>query len=58
MADFDSIAETLRRHRKDLDDAMEQSQRGETESILQKIEDLRRRAEESRRHFIEPPAKK
>ena len=53
MAELDAITEALRRQRKDLDDLMEQSQSGETERLLEKIEELRRRSEESQRIFIE-----
>jgi hypothetical protein len=52
MAELDAITEALRRQRKDLDDLMEQSQSGETERLLEKIEDLRRRAEETNRVSI------
>lgn len=61
MADLNGITEMLRRQRRDLDDALEQSQSGETASILRKIEELRQRAEDSRRAFIpapEPPEAK
>ena len=53
MAELDAITEALRRQRKDLDDLMEQSQSGETERLLEKIEELRRRSEESQRVYIE-----
>ena len=51
MADLDEIAETLRRQRKDLDMAADQTatRGGETSKVLEKLEELRRRAEETSR---------
>jgi hypothetical protein len=47
MADFDEIAKALRRQRKDLDAAADQTvTRGdETAKVLRKLEELRERAE-------------
>jgi chromosome segregation ATPase len=49
MAELDAITKTLRRQRKDLDDLREKtSTRGtETSALLEKIEELRARAERS-----------
>ena len=53
MAELDAIAETLRKRRKDLEDLMDDSDsRGiRTAELLAKIEELRLRAEETRRRF-------
>lgn len=55
MSDLDAIAETLRQHRKDLDDQSDQTaaRSSETARLLDKIEDLRRRAEATNRVFEE-----
>jgi hypothetical protein len=53
MAELDAIAESLRQHRKDLDDQCDQTatRSNETARILEKIEDLRRRSEATNRAF-------
>ena len=53
MAELDVITESLRRQRKDLDDLADEtlSRRSETAALLDQIEDLRARAERSRRVF-------
>jgi len=53
MAELDAIAESLRQHRKDLDDQCDQTATRSTETarILDKIEDLRRRSEATNRAF-------
>lgn len=56
MAELKGIAEALRRQRKDLEvlaDSTELSS-GETTRLIEKIEELRRRAEETRRLFPQP----
>jgi len=55
-AALDAIAADLRRQRKDLDDLLEStaSRSGETTELLKKIEELRRRAEETQRRFSAP----
>jgi phage shock protein A len=53
MAELDAIAETLkkqRRHLKELKDSTSTS-RGNTAELVTKIEDLRRRSEETLRRF-------
>jgi phosphohistidine phosphatase SixA len=59
MDAFDAIAAGLRRQRKDIDDLLEStaSRSGETTALLEKIEDLRRRAEETQRRVAAPPAR-
>jgi hypothetical protein len=56
MAALDAIAAELRRQRKDIDDLLDNtvSRSGETTALLKKIEDLRRRAEETRQRFVAP----
>lgn len=51
MADLDAIAESLRRQRRDLDEHLDETARSsnETAKLLGKIEELRRRAEETQR---------
>ncbi len=55
MADFESIAalegiaESLRRQRQDLKNVREATSNGETAKVLEKLEELRRRAEETQR---------
>lgn len=53
MADLPVIVETLRRQRKDLDELMEDtaSRTGKAADLLSRIEDLRRRSEETLRRF-------
>lgn len=53
MAELDTIAETLRRQRQDIDDLMDHTatRRGETTALVSKIEELRRRSEETLRRF-------
>lgn len=53
MAELDVISETLRRHRKDLEDLAEStsSRSVQTAELLSKIEDLRARAEKTQRAF-------
>jgi hypothetical protein len=53
MAELDVITESLRRQRKDLDDLADEtlSRRSETAALLGQIEDLRVRAERSRRVY-------
>jgi len=61
MAELDAITQELRRQRRDLGEQMERSQSGETARLLEKIEELRRRAEETRRVSIEankPPSRR
>jgi hypothetical protein len=51
MAELDAIAEALRRQRRDLRDLIDStsSRRGATAELVDKIEELRRRAEETQR---------
>lgn len=53
MPELDSIAEALRRQRRDMDDLIEHasSRCGETAELVNRIEDLRRRSEETLRRF-------
>ena len=53
MADLDAISQSLKQHRKDLDDQFDQTaaRSSETSDILNKIEDLRRRSEATNRAF-------
>lgn len=53
MADLDAISQSLKQHRKDLDDQFDQTnaRSNETADILTKIEDLRRRSEVTNRAF-------
>ena len=53
MAEFHVIAETLRRQRKDLEELSDSTaaSSSETSRLLEKIEELRRRAEETQRIF-------
>lgn len=55
MAELHTIASDLRRQRKDLDELLEttSSRSAETTELLAKIEDLRRRAEETQRRYDE-----
>lgn len=59
MAELDAITESLRQHRKDLDEQCDQtaSRATETARLLDKIEDLRRRSEATTRAFAaeQPP---
>jgi hypothetical protein len=47
MADFEGIADQLRRQRKDLEQSIDETATGETKKLLEKLEELRRRAEET-----------
>lgn len=55
MADTDSvaalegIAESLRRQRRDLQNLHDAASNGETTKVLEKLEELRRRADDTRR---------
>ena len=53
LADLDAIVETLRRQRQDLEELIEhtESRCGETAELVAKVEDLRRRADETHRRF-------
>ena len=53
MDEFEVIAERLRRHRKDLEALIESaaSRSGETADLIGKIEELRRRSEETTQRF-------
>jgi hypothetical protein len=53
MDELNAIAENIRRQRKDLDELMERtsSRSGETAELVGKIDELRRRAEETTRTF-------
>lgn len=53
MAELDAITEALRRQKRDLEDLIEStSSRGdEAADLVAKIENLRRRAEETQRRF-------
>jgi len=55
MAELHRIAEELRRQRRDLDDLLENTstRSAETAGLLAKIEELRRRAEETQRKYDE-----
>lgn len=56
MVALDAIAAELRRQRKDIDDLLEStsSRSAETTELVKKIEELRRRAEETQRRFVAP----
>ena len=60
MADLDAIAESLKRHRKDLDDQFDQTatRSNETARLLDKIQELARRSEATSRVFSGKPADK
>lgn len=55
MADFETtaglegITESLRRQRQDLQTALDSPSKGETAKVIEKLEELRRRAEETQR---------
>jgi len=53
MANFDEIAASLRRQRKQIDDSLEtsSSRGGRTAELVDRIEELRQRVEKSRRSF-------
>ena len=53
MAELESIAEMLRRHRQDLEEQREKtlSRRSETADLVGKIEDLLDRVEQTQRRF-------
>lgn len=53
MAELQAITESLRRQRKDLEDLMDSTwtRSGQTAELVGKIEDLRRRVEETQRRF-------
>lgn len=55
MAELHTIASELRRQRKDLDDLLEttSTRSAQTADLLAKIEELRRRAEETQRKYDE-----
>jgi hypothetical protein len=55
MADLDAISQSLKQHRKDLDDQFDQTaaRSNETADILTKIESLRRRSEATNRAFAD-----
>ena len=57
MPRLDELAAQLKQQRRDLERRMDESttSKSETESILAKIEELRTRAEATRKVFIEPP---
>lgn len=57
MAEFHVIAETLRRQRKDLEELSDSTatSSSETSRLIEKIEELRRRAEETQRIFPARP---
>jgi uncharacterized coiled-coil DUF342 family protein len=54
LAELDAIVETLRRQRKDLEELIERvaSSSGETAELVGRIEDLRRRADDTQRRFL------
>lgn len=56
MAELETITETLRRQRRDLDEMINGTAKGsdETAELLRRIEDLKRRAEQTQRHFELP----
>lgn len=56
MAELDAIAQTLRRQRKDLDELIEHTsaRQNEAAQLVEQIENLRRRAEETHRRFRLP----
>ena len=53
MADLEEIADMLRRQRRDLEQLMDStsSRSSQTADLVQKIEDLRRRCDDTRRRF-------
>jgi phosphohistidine phosphatase SixA len=53
MAELDTIAEILQRHRRDIDSCIESSssRAGETDELVRHLQDLRRRTEETLRRF-------
>jgi phosphohistidine phosphatase SixA len=53
MVELEVIAETLKRQRRDLEDLIDStsSRSGETAELVTKIENLRRRSEETQRRF-------
>ena len=53
MAEFHAIAEALRRQRKDLEELSDSTalSSGETSKLIEKIEELRQRAEQTQRLF-------
>lgn len=53
MAEFETIAEDLRRQRKDLEDSREQTstRKSETAALLEKIEKWRERSEQTQRRY-------
>ncbi|MEA2465420.1 MAG: hypothetical protein QOJ98_3167 [Acidobacteriota bacterium] len=57
MAELDAIAESLKQHRKDLDDQYDQTatRSNETARLLDKIQELARRSEATNRAFAEKP---
>ena len=61
MADLESIAAlegitaSLRRQRQDLQTALDSTANGETAKVLEKLEELRRRSEETQRLQQDPP---
>ena len=56
MAELENITEALRRQRRDLDEMINSATRGsdETAELLRRIEELRRRSEQTQRHFEIP----
>ena len=56
MAEFHVIADMLRRQRKDLEELSDSTamSSSETSRLIEKIEELRRRAEETQRIFPAP----
>ncbi len=59
MAELEAIAQMLRRHRRDLEEIGEDtlSRRSQTSQVLQKLEELRLRSEQSRQLFEASVAK-
>jgi predicted RNase H-like nuclease (RuvC/YqgF family) len=57
MAELDAIAETLRRHRKHLEEQIDggSTRSGETAELLERIESLRRRVEDTQTRFRDLP---
>lgn len=58
MAELETIADALRRQRRDMEDLIESasSRSGETAELVNRIEDLRQRSEETLRRFQESVA--
>lgn len=56
MADLETITETLRRQRRDLEELINGTSKGseETADLLRRIEELKRRSEQTQRHFEMP----